>query len=164
MFSRRWHAALMPQDRTRTAVVCDDRADVRRSVTGVLERCGFVVVGEADDFAALCRLVEEHRPGVAVLSLPVIGVSSLAAVGAVRSAEPGCQVVVLSAFEQLHLAALEAGAAALVAESDPQALQAVLRTIAGGRVPRSPPRPRTPGQVSGPTVLSATGLETALST
>ena len=150
----------MGENRPLTAVVCDDRPEVRRTATGVLARCGYDVVGEAEDFAGLDRLLREEGPTVVVLSLPVVGISSLAAVTALRSRAPGCEVVLLSSFDQLEVAALEAGATALVSESDPQALQAVLREIAAGSphlggppAPRSAPQPAAPAGPDG--VLSA---------
>jgi DNA-binding NarL/FixJ family response regulator len=141
----------MGENRPLTAVVCDDRPEVRRTATGVLARCGYDVVGEAEDFAGLDRLLREDRPSVVVLSLPVVGISSLAAVTALRSRAPGCEVVLLSSFDQLEVAALEAGATALVSESDPQALQAVLRQIAatGPRL-GEPPAPRRAPQPAAP--------------
>jgi CheY-like chemotaxis protein len=140
----------MGDNRPLTAVVCDDRPDVRRTATGVLARCGYVVVGEAEDFAGLDRLLREDRPTVVVLSLPVVGISSLAAVTALRSRAPGCEVVLLSSFDQLEVAALEAGATALVSESDPQALQAVLRRSPPPARASATPAPRRAPQPAAP--------------
>ena len=128
----------MTSRRHLTGLVCDDRPDVRRTVAGLLKRCGFDVVGEADSFSLLRDLVRSTQPTVVVLSLPVVGMSSLAAVHALHDEAPACDLVILSAFQQLHLAALEAGARALVPEDDPQALQAILLEIAAESLDSAP--------------------------
>lgn len=118
-----------------TGVVCDDRRAVRRSVSGLLVRCGFDVAGEVASFAELRQLVTQTRPTVAVFTLPLAGMSGLAAVRRLRAEVPTCQVVVLSNFDQLHVAAVEAGAIALLPEESPQALRSVLLSIAAAHAP-----------------------------
>lgn len=112
-------------------VVCDDRPAIRRSVGALLVRCGFELTGEVATFAALHELVLRTRPAVVVLTLPLAGMSTLAAVGALRREAPGSEIVVLSAFETLEIAALEAGATALVPDDDPRMLFAILVDMAG---------------------------------
>ncbi len=129
-----------------TGVVCDDRAPVRRTVAGVLTRSGFTVAAEAQTFSRLRALVISEGPTVAVLTLPLTGMTGLAAVRALRAEAPGCEVVLLSSFDQLTVAAVEAGATALVAEDDPQALHAVVLGIAARsdgviEVPAQRPQP-----------------------
>ena len=114
---------------TLTGVVCDDRPEVRRAVAGVLTRCGFQAV-EVGSYAEMRDRVREVQPTVIVLTLPVVGISSLAVVGTLLGEAPASEIVVLSAFQQLHLAAIKAGARALVPEEDPASLQAVLLQIA----------------------------------
>lgn len=112
------------------AVVCDDRPDTRHVVGRLLGRCGFELAGTADGYLALRELVRTIQPHVAVVTLPLPGMNGLRAVRELREAAPGCQIVLLSAFGQLDVAAVEAGASALVPEDDLQALQLVLRGIA----------------------------------
>lgn len=71
----------------------------------------------------------------------------LAAVRLLCADAPQCEVVVLSSFDQLEVAAVEAGARALVPEDDPQALRAVLCALpaqlpAGPSVPLPSQRPQ----------------------
>lgn len=113
------------------AVVCDDRPDVRHVVSRLLSRCGFDLGGVADGYVALRGLVVITQPAVAVVTLPLPGMNGLRAVRDLRGLAPDCQIVLLSAFGQLDVAAVEAGAVALVPEDDPQALQLVLEGIAG---------------------------------
>lgn len=117
---------------TLTGVVCDDRAEIRRAVVAVLARCGFQAL-QVNGYPELVSLVRDVQPTVVVLSLPVVGIGSLAVVGTLLGEAPACEVVVLSAFRQLHLAAIEAGAMALVPEEDPQALRDVLLQVAAQR-------------------------------
>lgn len=118
------------QNRPLVGVVCDDRADARHVVGRLLGRCGFELGGTADGYLALRELVQSTQPDVAVVTLPLPGMNGLRAVRDLREAAPDCQVVLLSAFGQLDVAAVEAGAAALVPEDDLQALQLVLQGIA----------------------------------
>lgn len=118
-------------DRAPVGVVCDDRADQRHVVARLPDRCGFELGGAADGYLSLRELVRATQPAVAVVTLPLPGMNGLRAVRDLREAAPNCQIVLLSAFGQLDLAAVEAGATALVPEDDLQALQIVLRGIAG---------------------------------
>lgn len=152
----------MADDGRLLGVVCEDRADVRRSVTSLLGRCGFTVAGETTSFGQLLEVVRTARPAVAVVGIPLAGMSTLAAVSLLRQEAPTCQVVVLSPFDELQLAALEAGAEALVAEHDMQALQAVLREVAAGAVRADRPMPPGPRAQAVAPPLSATSSEAAL--
>lgn len=114
-----------------TGVVCDDRPAVRRTVLNVLSHCGFAAGGDCDSFPAFRELVRTTRPAVAIVTLPLAGMNGLAAVRLLCADAPQCEVIVISSFDQLEVAAVEAGARALVPEDDPQALRAVLRALAG---------------------------------
>lgn len=127
----------MPATETRApiGVVCDDRANARHAVGRLLVRCGFDVGATAEGFASLRESVRTLQPAVAVVSLPLPGMNSLRAVHLLREDAPHCQIVLLSDFAQLNLAAVEAGAVALVPEDDLPALQRVLRGIADAARP-----------------------------
>ena len=109
-----------------TGVVCDDRPAVRRAISSLLTRCGFLVLGETTHFRDLRGLVVQAVPTVAVVTLPVAGMNGLTDVSSLRRAAPRTELVLVSAFGTLDGAARDAGALALVPEDDPQALQAVL--------------------------------------
>lgn len=143
------------------AVVCDDRAEVRHVVGRLLDRCGFSAVGAVDAYPALRALAREHQPAVVVVTLPLPGMNGLRAVREVHEDAPDCQIVLLSAFGQLDVAAVEAGAAALVPEDDLQALQSVLCGIAAAprRVDVSLPDPRA--QVAVPDAVVPTAATVA---
>lgn len=116
---------------SRIAVVCDDRADLRGPVVRLLTACGYDVRAVVTSFAQVPDLVAEHAPCLAVVALPLTGMSGLGAVRELRQAVPACEVVLLSPSDTLQLAALEAGARALVPEDDLRALRLVLHELAG---------------------------------
>lgn len=110
-------------------VVCDDRTEMRHRVAGVLGRSGYRLAEQAGTFDELLAAVDRSHPAVVVLTLPVAGASGLVAVTTLRERAPWCAVVVVSSFAELQLAALEAGAVALVHEDDPVALHRVLLAL-----------------------------------
>ena len=112
------------------AVVCDDRASYRTAVVRLLMGCGFEVRAVTEVFGAVGELALTHRACVVVVSLPLTGITGLQAVRTLSAAIPDCQIILMSSSETLHLAALEAGARALVPEDDLRMLRAVLREIA----------------------------------
>ena len=106
-----------------TGLVCDDRAAVRRMVTALLLRCGYDETVAIDAAAALRGALDERRPTVAVVALPLLGMGGLTAVRDLLGPRPWLRLVLLSEFDELSGAAVEAGATALVPEDDPMLLQ-----------------------------------------
>lgn len=121
------------------AVVCDDQPGLRNSVVRLLVACGFDVPGVTESFLDVRALVLEHSACVAIVALSLTGMSGLGAVSALCAAAPDCEIVLLSPSGALELAALEAGARALVPENDLRVLRSVLTEIAA-----APPQLRLP--------------------
>lgn len=128
----------------RVAVVCDDRPQFRDSVVRLLMACGFEVPAATDDFGAVEPLVRTHSACLAVVALPLTGMSGLLAVSALAAAVPDCELVLVSPSTTLQPAALEAGARALVPEADLRVLRDLLRDSTAA--PGSPRLPRARGQ------------------
>jgi ActR/RegA family two-component response regulator len=128
---------------TCAAILCHDRPDLQRSVARLLVSSGFDVPVVTESFSAVYGLVREHAAVVAVVALPLTGMSGLLAVRALRAAAPACEVVLMSPSDALQPAAVQAGARALVPEDDLRVLQAVLLELA---LPGPPVRPSA-GQV-----------------
>jgi DNA-binding NarL/FixJ family response regulator len=133
-------------------------------VLNVLTHTGFASAGDCDTFPAFRDLVQATQPTVSVVTLPLAGMSCLAAVRDLRQAAPACEVVVLSHYDQLQVAAVEAGARALVPEDDPRALRAVMLAIAAEQAAApSPDLPEQRAQAvslaldSGPATRTASG-------
>lgn len=133
------------------AVICDDRPALRDAVLRLLMGCGFDVPAVTESFTGLAPLLLAHDACLVVVALPLTGMSGLRAVRELRAAAPGCQVVLLSPSASLELAALEAGARALVPEHDLRRLRAVALDIAAEpgrlRLPRA--RDQSDGIASG---------------
>lgn len=112
------------------AVVCDDRPALRDPVVRLLTACGFEVPEVTALFTGLASLIRRHEARVVLIALPLTGMSGLKAVGALAATAPDCEIVLLSPSSTLELAALEAGARALVPEEDLRVLRGVLLEIA----------------------------------
>jgi DNA-binding NarL/FixJ family response regulator len=115
------------------AAVCDDRPTVAASVSALLRRAGFEPVASTRSWPALEAAVRASSPCVAVVALPLTGMAGLAALRTLRSAAPGCELVVLEAPGRLAQAVLEAGARTAVPDDDLRGLRDVLLAIAAER-------------------------------
>ena len=119
----------MSEERLR-AVLCDDDAVVRRVVTDLVQECGFEVVGQAERALEALVLAEMTKAHVLVLDLSLKGVSGTDVIPAVRTAAPGTQIVVYTAFDTLARLAEEEGVADVVRKDEPGKLEAALRRVA----------------------------------
>jgi response regulator NasT len=99
----------------RRIVVAEDEALIRLDLVEMLREEGYDVVGEAGDGAEAVRLVEEHRPDVAVLDDKMPGLDGLSAAEQIGERRLAA-VVMLTAFSQRELVerARDAGALAYV--------------------------------------------------
>jgi response regulator NasT len=97
----------------RRVVVAEDEALIRLDLKEMLEEEGFDVVGEAGDGETAVRLVEQHRPDLAILDIQMPVLDGLAAAARIASGRLA-PVVILTAFSQRELVerARDAGAMA----------------------------------------------------
>jgi DNA-binding NarL/FixJ family response regulator len=82
-------------------VVGEDHAFVREGILRVLQDSGFDVVGTASDARELVSMAEAYRPDVIIADIqmpPDHGDDGLRAALAIRAAQPGTGVLVLSQF------------------------------------------------------------------
>jgi two-component system, NarL family, response regulator NreC len=112
------------------AVLCDDDATVRQVVAGIVEDCGFAVVGHAALALEALVLAEMTKAHVLVLDLSLKGMSGNDLIPAVRSAAPGTEIVVYTAFDTLARLAEEEGVADVVLKAEPAKLEEALRRVA----------------------------------
>ncbi|MFN2555959.1 MAG: response regulator [Nitriliruptorales bacterium] len=119
---------------TLRALVCQDDAGMRRVVATTLERAGFEVVAETDRGSEAVRLAGEVRPHVAVIHLALLGTLGLRLIATLQAEAPGCLVIGMSPLDTLIAAALDAGAHAVVVESDMLGLAVELEAIARCRL------------------------------
>ncbi len=127
--------------RTRV-VVANDYPKMRRALSRLLQREDDLdVVGEASDFEAAAREVDEHRPNVLVLDLPMPDGSGTESIVRLRELSPATALVVTTMHEnELYASrALRAGALGfVVADTADRELADAVRRAAHGLVYVSP--------------------------
>jgi DNA-binding NarL/FixJ family response regulator len=96
------------------AVVCDDDGMIRKVVGILLREVGVEVVGEADRAPDAINLVEAAQPDLLVLDVAMPGMTGIDALPAVKEAAPGCDVIVLTAFDVDPDSVKEAGGYAVL--------------------------------------------------
>jgi DNA-binding NarL/FixJ family response regulator len=105
-------------------LLVDDHGVVRRGLRGYLELLEDIeIVGEADNGLTGVELSAELVPDVVLMDLVMPQLDGIAAIGRIKAAQPGVQVVALTSFieEEKVIAALEAGASGFIlkdAEAD----------------------------------------------
>jgi DNA-binding NarL/FixJ family response regulator len=139
-------------------ILADDHAVVRQGIRRFLEEAGDIdVVAEASDGAEAVRLVEEHRPDVAVLDIRMPEVTGVEATRRIKARFPDTRVLVLTAYDDdpYVFALLEAGADGYVLKtaSADQLVDAV-HTVHRGESALSP-------EVASKVVQQATGRRPA---
>ncbi len=92
---------------TPRVVVADDDVLLREGLASLLERSGFVVVGQAGDADELVQLVREHEPDLVIVDIrmpPMHSTEGLEAAHAIRETFPGIGIFVLSAHIEVEQA------------------------------------------------------------
>ncbi|WP_443729118.1 response regulator [Sphaerisporangium fuscum] len=94
-------------ERPRTVVLADDDVLLREGLASLLERYGFVVVGQAKDASELVALVREHVPDLAIVDIrmpPSNTTEGLEAARLIRREFPGTGILLLSAHVEVEQA------------------------------------------------------------
>jgi len=123
-------------------LLADDHAVVRKGIRQFLEEADDIsVVAEASDGAEAVRLVEAHRPDVAVLDIRMPEVTGVEATRRIKERFPQVRVLVLTAYDDdpYVFALLQAGADGYVLKtaSGDELVRAV-RTVHQGGTALSP--------------------------
>lgn len=131
-------------DRPRAAgvlrvVIADDHPVYRDGIIRALMESGrYEIVGEAGDGEAALRLIERHRPDVALLDLRMPALDALGVLERLEDGAVQVPVVVISAFSQPQIIdrALVAGAAGCLSKDAPreEILVALDAVASGARV------------------------------
>ena len=111
------------------ALVCDDERVVRTVLTGLLESCGFDVVGQAGLALESLVMADVVRPDVIVMDLSLPGMSGIDVIPSLKAALPDVVIVVFTAFDTMRQKALAAGAFEVVDKADMRGLDALEETL-----------------------------------
>jgi DNA-binding NarL/FixJ family response regulator len=122
----------MPVEPLRGLSCIDDPA-TRRAVDVILRRCGYHVIAEVGSAAEAIVAAGVGKPDAVVLDLALTGDLGLGVLAALHAASPGCAVIVVSSFDTMRPATLEAGAYDFLANSDLRVLERSLLRLAAGR-------------------------------
>ena len=117
-------------------LLVDDHSMVRRALAEALsDEADLTVVGECDDGSQVVEAAARLRPDVVLMDVSMAGTDGLTATAALRVAQPGTRVVVLTGEgPEVRRGAADAGAHALVPKGTRLgALLRCLRTVAAGR-------------------------------
>lgn len=117
--------------------LCDDHPLVRRGMVQIIsETSGISVVGEAENYADLTRVLREHECDVLVLDIEMPGKNGIEVLKQMRALYPKLRVLMLSMHpeDQYALRAMKAGASGyLTKKSAPDLLVEAVRVIHGGK-------------------------------
>jgi ActR/RegA family two-component response regulator len=114
-------------------MVCDADPRSRRAVEAAMQRAGIEVVLTASAVSTIVREARVLGPDIVVVDLTLAGETGLGIVAQLVGPTPECAVVLLSPFDTLRQAALEAGAYELIVTEDIQRLQSCVEMIADAR-------------------------------
>jgi DNA-binding NarL/FixJ family response regulator len=118
-------------------LISDDHALFRAGLRALLQNVPDVeVVGEAADGLEALRLIEAHRPDVALMDIVMPGLNGLEATARASSQFPATRVLILSmsATKELVLQALQAGAAGYLPKNiTPAELERGIKAVSRGQ-------------------------------
>ena len=120
-------------------VIADDQALVRGALGALLDlEIDLEVVGLAADGAQALRLVDELAPDVCLMDIQMPGLDGVEATRALRAANPGTRVLIVTTFARPGYlrSALDAGASGFIVKDSPaeKLADAVRRVHLGMRV------------------------------
>lgn len=123
-------------------ILADDHVLVRQGIRQFLEEADDIaVVAEASDGAEAVRLVEQHRPDVAILDVQMPKMTGIEATRQIKEKFPHTRVLILTAYDEdpYVFALLQAGADGYILKSaDADALLEAVRKIYRGEPALSP--------------------------
>jgi len=120
-----------------TCLIADDHEVVREGLRLALARCPRIrIVGEAGDGEAAVALAERRRPDVVVMDLRLGGIDGIEATRQIRTANPGCRVVIFTGHAERSLLSRgrDAGCSGYLLKEAPHTtiIRAIERIAAGG--------------------------------
>ena len=94
-------------------LIVDDAAFMRMMLRDILSKNGFEVVGEAENGKVAVQMYGELKPDVVTMDITMPEMDGIAAVQAIKTADPSAKVVMVSAMGQqaMVIEAIRSGAA-----------------------------------------------------
>jgi DNA-binding response OmpR family regulator len=116
-------------------VLCEDDPVMQRWCLRLAADAGVEVLGVTSRWADALEMVVEHEADALLVDIATVGRLGVRLIRAVRRLAPTCEVLVLSPFRSIDLAAAEAGASTIADPSDPRPFAVALRRLASGPAP-----------------------------
>lgn len=88
---------------TKTVLIVDDVAFVRKALTEILREAGFQVVGEASDGREAIEKYRELRPAIVTMDVVMPNLGGIDATKEIMKLDKSAIVVMISAMDQIHL-------------------------------------------------------------
>jgi DNA-binding NarL/FixJ family response regulator len=118
-------------------LLADDHPIFLASLRALLERHGYLIVGEATSGEEAIPLAARYHPQVVVMDLEMPGLGGLASIPRIRAAAPASRILILSAHDEpqdVIEALSESGADGYLVKGDaPEELLNAMRAAGSGR-------------------------------
>jgi len=132
IFRGRWYVPATGGRTVLRALIVEDEPSLCRSLRATVSAFGFTDVADVPAGNDAIEVAATTDPNLIVLDVDLMGSRGLQLIPALLAVAPSCALVVLSSFDSLRFAALEAGAFAVVGKSDLRELQRELARMPGG--------------------------------
>jgi DNA-binding NarL/FixJ family response regulator len=118
-------------------LLADDHPILLAALRALLERHGYLIVGEATSGEDAIPLAARYAPHVVVMDLEMPGLGGLASISRIRAVAPSAKILILSAHDdpaEVVEALSEAGADGYLVEGDaPEELLNAIRSAGNGK-------------------------------
>lgn len=115
-------------------LIVDDAAFMRMMIKNIIIKCGYEVVGEAENGAIAIELYKELQPDVVTMDITMPEMDGIEGVKAIRSIDPQANIIMCSAMGQqtMVMEAIRAGAKDFIVKPFQQdrIIQAIERVLA----------------------------------
>jgi len=114
-------------------LIVDDAAFMRMMIKNIISKNGYEVVGEAENGQAAVELYKQHKPDLVTMDITMPEMNGIEGVKAIRSIDPGANIIMCSAMGQqaMVMEAIQAGAKDFIVKPFQQdrILQAIERVL-----------------------------------